>query len=263
MVFTYNPFTISPDYCGSSVFCNNVLGPLGVAVECKELDINDQLILSFDGDDYLNSGFAPGQYIYTYDVIGDGIPNEKESFTVTFELIDPCDPPDELNPPQLENQEYTITDQALIYEHPDMLIRSPSFCPVEIDYLIPALTNNVQPVTRFDNQFRVYYDQDLSPVGQTQSISVQVTAKSNFLTSQSKILVVVRTFTITYNNPCLDQDFVTIIPPDEIPEETYIVFDDLKTFNHDQCQIKTEPIIHSLCGDIQYNAQYIETGASI
>ena len=41
MVFTYNPFTISPDYCGSSVFCNNVLGPLGVAVECKELDIND------------------------------------------------------------------------------------------------------------------------------------------------------------------------------------------------------------------------------
>lgn len=68
IIFTFNPFIISPNFCGVSIFCNNVQAPAGVNIDCIQLDGNNELILNFDKDSYLNGEFAPGAYIFTYDV---------------------------------------------------------------------------------------------------------------------------------------------------------------------------------------------------
>lgn len=56
---------------------------------------------------------------------------------------------------------------------------------------------------------------------------------------------------------------MTIQTPDEIPEQTYIVYDDLLDFSHDPCTIKTQPIAHNLCGEIRSSVVNMNTNRQI
>ena len=134
---------------------------------------------------------------------------------------------------------YTLTDEAKTYIHPDLKIVQPSFCPVQIDYFVPTLQNGENAITRTDETFEIYYDQDLTPIGQTLTVSISVTAKSLYPDPSDQILTEVRNFDVDFLNPCLDQDFVKIVMPEDIPPQEYIVFDEQKSFNHGNAVLDT------------------------
>ena len=67
ITFTYNqPFTVSPSWCEMTVTYTGVTGP-SEYLQRKDLDSNNEINWSFNGDDYKN-GLTPGTYIYTYQV---------------------------------------------------------------------------------------------------------------------------------------------------------------------------------------------------
>lgn len=67
VTFTYNPFTISPSYCLETVVCDSV-APATASVPCQDL-VAGQLSWTYTVNDYIQKLVAPGDYVFTYDVI--------------------------------------------------------------------------------------------------------------------------------------------------------------------------------------------------
>ena len=110
VVFTYNPLTITPDFCATTVTCKNVSGPSTVLDTCQELTPDGTLTQNFTELQYANDGLAPGDYVFTYTVTTDIVDSSPSlDFTFTVTLIDPCSPPNSVTAASLSNQFYTIT----------------------------------------------------------------------------------------------------------------------------------------------------------
>ena len=78
----------------------------------------------------MNEIVPPGDYTFTYDV---GLPDIPEanwgSFIVIVSILDPCNPPEMVGKEwTLEDQMYTITDNTVIYEHPDVDVVPSDLC---------------------------------------------------------------------------------------------------------------------------------------
>ena len=62
---------------------------------------------------------------------------------------------------------------------------------------------------------------------------------------------------VTLNNPCINTDFVRVIPPQEFTSEDYVVASGPETFTaHGDFIISTTPVSHDLCGDLTKNPLY-------
>ena len=134
--------------------------------------------------------------------------------TFVLTLVDPCDPPVSVTGVSLGNQVYTLTDDsATPYIHPIFEI-VPDYCPLMYSYSATSLNDGDTAVilpTSNDYTINFAYSKDLAPLGQTQTITVTAEAMSkyNFSTTKSDS----RTFDLTFDNPCIDTDFVNIIAP--------------------------------------------------
>ena len=84
LVFTYNPFTVVPNFCEITVECNSVVGPSNV-LGCQEL-VDGKLTWNFTRDNYHLDKLAPGDYVFTFDVSTGPAPELTKQFTVTVTL---------------------------------------------------------------------------------------------------------------------------------------------------------------------------------
>ena len=92
VIFTYNPFTVQPDFCQMTVECNNVSGPSNL-LDCKELSDGNtgSIQWNFGPEDYTTNGLTPGEYVFTFDVsTGNNDPGLTKQFTFKIILIDGC-----------------------------------------------------------------------------------------------------------------------------------------------------------------------------
>ena len=113
-------------------------------------------------------------------------PKLSATTTFTFTLVDPCSPPTSLTKATLTDQDYTITDTAKTYTHPEWTI-DPSFCPFTYDYVIADIVDvaNVKAISRIDNIFTTYYDANLLPIGKTETVTITATSGSIYNDSPS------------------------------------------------------------------------------
>ena len=101
-------------------------------------------------------------------------------------MVDPCDPPNSITSQGLVNPtQYTITDAtALPYTHLSF-ISDPVYCLIDYTYEITefensnavqdsAITQDVDDPTKFS----FFYDTDLSPLEETQTVTITATSNS-------------------------------------------------------------------------------------
>jgi hypothetical protein len=115
---------VTPAWCDVTVTCDSVSSNL---LACQDLDNNNQVNWTFDGDDYTN-GITPGTYTYTFNVEAGG---QTEQFTVDIVLEDPCKNP-VITVPDTTTLTYVITDDEVKYTLTPMFSVTPDFCPYEI-----------------------------------------------------------------------------------------------------------------------------------
>lgn len=168
MVFNYASFTTTPAYCQPllQVYCSAITIPSTAfaQVTCPTLSEDNKLTWNYNVGSYLAFGYAPGDYIYTYNVCIFGYTQNCSSFTVTVTLIDPCDPPLSLSQLDLTDQEYTITQAEVQYQHASYSIL-PLYCPVEYSYVTPRFVNGEQAINFGSNRVvTIYYANSLLPM---------------------------------------------------------------------------------------------------
>lgn len=125
MTFTYRDFTVTPDYCETTIKCSSVspASPL----PCKELDDNGQASWTFTPTDWINKTVPPGTYTFTYEVCDKLNPNNCEPFDVTFVVVDPCVDPGIVTPSP-SAMVYTISDAKTSQTLSPPFSVSPDFC---------------------------------------------------------------------------------------------------------------------------------------
>ena len=119
IVFTYNPFTVDPDFCEATVTCVNVANVASSSgLTCQDLDGQDRATWNFDTQDY-DDGLLPGTYTFTYEVStvdpDDANAKLKKEFTVDVTLTDPCNANTVTTKPTPVNQEIYVNDPAVAY----------------------------------------------------------------------------------------------------------------------------------------------------
>jgi len=107
MTFTYRDFTVTPDYCETTVSCKSVIP--STPFPCLELDQNGQATWTVGPEDWINKRVPPGTYTTTYEVCDKLNPNNCEPFDVMFVVEDPCVEPS-LTLPEPVAMTYTISD---------------------------------------------------------------------------------------------------------------------------------------------------------
>lgn len=167
---------MSPAECGVNYSCTSVrrIGFTESPIQCLDFDIVDDgsgnLVLEFvaDTQDYIQKIYPPGKYEVT--ISGSvGVINRKTAqSTFIVELLDPCNPPNSIEPAQLIDQTLVLgaTDTPS-YQHDDFVV-DPAFCPVEYSYDISLLTNAIpnSAITRVDKRFFFEYLNGIEPLGQ-------------------------------------------------------------------------------------------------
>ena len=154
--FTYNEYDVSPSWCQKTVNCDRI-EPANSFIPCPELNDDGTTSWNFDEGDYQN--VPPGTYTVIYKVCVDNQPDNCEELPVVIDLSDPCDPPNSITVPTLDDQDYVITDFKIPYTHP-VFVADPSFCPVRYEYDVPALRNGNMLIEKKDGDryFETYYD---------------------------------------------------------------------------------------------------------
>ena len=134
--------------------------------------------------------------------------------TFLLTLEDPCDPPNSVSGVDLTNQDYTLTASEKSYIHSAFTI-DPDYCLLDYTYAATSLQAGDSAILQYvpvENKFLFHYDKDLLPLGQTQTVTVTATSNSKYTVVNTK-KDDFRTFDLTFNNPCIDQAFVNILPP--------------------------------------------------
>ena len=93
------PFTLTPTRCSVTYACTNVArqGSANSSVGCNDLTFDEatgSFTFSADSDNYKSGNFIPGTYTVT--ITGTAVgssPPKDDTTTMSFTLVDPCDPP--------------------------------------------------------------------------------------------------------------------------------------------------------------------------
>ena len=164
-------FEIEPDFCIVEYSCVDVTRDDGVAEQLSCTDF--QFDSLFDGQQtdgklqitipeswytlgFPNSFYAPG--VYTIEIEGHAINAETEtkaSVFVTLELVDPCNPPQSITPPDsLEDRVYTPTTSYADFG-PGTWSITPDYCPFDFEVtctpIVPVNGNSDTAITYNDS----------------------------------------------------------------------------------------------------------------
>ena len=122
------------------------------------------------------------------------------------------------------------------------------------EYIIPESAGSI---TNTDREFNIYFEENLSLVGQTITVSVVAISESRYDTTTTK--QVTSNFDVTYKNPCIDQAFV-VIENGAFQNLDYTIGEGAKTYPaHGEFTVSTTPLVgHTLCGDLKYTVYYNE-----
>ena len=156
---------------------------------------------------------------------------------------------------------YTITDTARAINVPAFTI-TPDFCTVEYTATISKLADGSEPVTvtnvATNRDFQVEYAASLIPAVNSETIKVEVIATSKTIHgSASNPTTKKVAFDVTFANPCLNEQFVSINGPADLPELEYIPETGPKTFDaHVGFALSIQPTSHSLCGNLKLTGVY-------
>ena len=186
--FTLNPFNLDPsDLCSATYSCTGITlgGVTATDISCSDLTAAGKLFnpasqteggtltLNMSNADYLSGNYKPGTYTVTVQGTVVGSNSVTAEATYTFTLVDPCDPPTSITAATLTNQSYTITQNDHPgYTHPAFTI-SPAYCTFDYSYNIADISNlaagtsAITQATGDDTTFKIHYDSDLLPVGET------------------------------------------------------------------------------------------------
>ena len=167
----------------------------------------------------------------------------------------------------LQNQVYTLTDDnAAPYVHPDFTV-DPDYCPLIYSYSETFLADGdsaliLPTIANDDKTFNFSYTKDLVPLGQIQSATVTATSTSKYLPLAETPRVDSASFQLSFKNPCIDQDFVTINAPDFVNLE-YIIEKPAKEFAaHPDFTLTILPFVHEYCGTLSFKGYYDSLDAS-
>ena len=113
-VFTYDPFTVVPDWCDLTIECNGVTGPSD-QVSCVEL-VSNSATYNYDGDAYTRAvdPVVPGIYTISYKIYSGptaDVTGLQETFSFELELVDPCLSAT-VTPATSSAQTYTVTQAS-------------------------------------------------------------------------------------------------------------------------------------------------------
>ena len=220
--------------------------------------------------DYLSGKYAPGEYIV--EITGTTrVSQESKKAYFNIILTDPCDPPTITPPADLVDQVYTLTDQS----HADYITAawtvSPDYCEVDFTQSCTTLVGGNTAVSQkaattisSDGQVTYAFEwlTDLSPLGQTQTCTVTATSKSMYGTNNAATSSV--DFDVTFENPCVDTDFVNIEAPGTLSDLEYPITSGAKQYTHEAFTVSTVPFSHDICGDLTCTTKYnsVVVGAS-
>ena len=177
--------------------------------------------------DYISGKYLPGEYIV--EITGTTrVSQESKKAYFNMILTDPCDPSSIQPPADLVDQVYTLTDTS----HADYITAAwtitPTFCEVDFTQSCTPLVGGDTAVsqktaTSISSNGQVTYAfewiSDLSPLGQTQTCTVTATTKSKYGTNNAITESV--DFDVTFENPCVDTDFVNIVAPASLSDLEY------------------------------------------
>ena len=213
----------------SSISCSDFLTGASYATNLDGGDniISDGVLRLLTPAETYGAPYRPGTYTMTIkgqvneaaEVTSNDDPRliTSKTTTFTFTLQDPCDPPDSLTltTPTMVASDYYITDGPATATAPVFTI-GPDFCPFDVVPVIGDVSNgvSVDPITpNGDGSFTIDYSADLSIVDATQSVTITATSKSEYPYNTDSALTATDGFTITYRNPCLNEDYVTWTQP--------------------------------------------------
>jgi len=155
----------------------------------------------------------PGTYTVT--ITGTATESsETQTATFSFTIDDVCNPPTSLTAPSYTNQNYVLAQTSQSYTPADFTI-VPAHCSFDAvatpsALAPPSITSPVTVTSHTD--FSIFYDTDLQPAGQTQTVTVTATSKTLKTTfnSQTTPETDSGSFDVTYTNPCLDPTYTTV-----------------------------------------------------
>ena len=155
---------------------------------CPGGAFSGRLTLRQDASDY-EAGLAPGDYVYNFKVAimdrsGTGATGPSKFFQVTFTLVDPCDAPNSIRPPGLEDQDYYIGPRKT-YQIPAFTV-DPHFCEVDYQISVPGGANGANggaAISLAPDAARtvvIDYNNDTRLIGKEQLVTVVATSKSRY-----------------------------------------------------------------------------------
>jgi hypothetical protein len=218
-----NPFDIIPAACTVSYTCTSVARKDGGATQmtCDNFELIDgKLTITPTEQDYTDSDsiITPGVYVVTITGTADESegPVSKDA-TVEITLLDPCDPPNSVTHRDLVDQSYRLADlSAPTYTHANYDV-DPVYCLLTYIYSETKLTDgegnaDVTAISRDDKTFTFFYNKDdapVSPVAQTQTVTVTATSDSKYETSYPKKSDFA-TFDLIFTDPCLSSSYSSV-----------------------------------------------------
>ena len=169
-----------------------------------------------------------------------------------YTIVDPCQGLNTitLTATSLEDQTYTITDTAHLYEFAAFTVE-PVWCTPDYSFtVIPAaganaITVNSDPVSP-SVEFNNVDDLTLASAS-SKDYQVTIIGTVGSLSKESE-------FTLTLKNPCIDSNFVQLSPVPQ-PDRDYTLYDSVEFIYHDEFIVATSPFEHSLCGSLTYSAK--------
>ena len=87
----------------------------------------------------------------------------------------------------------------------------------------------------------------LMPEQAVYSVGTRISVQSPYLSSGVSLT---NTWTLTLKNPCIDPNFVTIIPTSQLDPLEYFVGSGESTYEHGEFVVETSPDLHDLCGTV-------------
>ena len=103
------PFTLTPTRCQVTYACTSVarVDSSTSTIDCDDLTFDTttgSFTFSADSDDYKSGDFIPGTYTVT--ITGTAVgssPLKDDTTTMSFTLVDPCDPPTSITKAEFVN----------------------------------------------------------------------------------------------------------------------------------------------------------------
>lgn len=110
---------------------------------CKELNRSDCYIsVKPDPDDYNNGNQPPGEYcVQIQGCNPSAAVTQCKSVEVCYVVEDPCDPPEDIQPPNFIDQVFKLKQLGQGYDAPEFT-SSPEYCPVTYKTTITKFTDS-------------------------------------------------------------------------------------------------------------------------